>query len=388
MAFRHIGVVSVGAWAAGAAALLAATFADLAGDGASAARPMMRNIRMIGMIEDGDANRLRALLTELRRNTARAPAKPLAVVEMNSIGGDIIEAMKLGYMFQEFGVATVVRSGDSCLSACALAFLGGAERQSALETTPARTVEVGGSLGFHNFYLNPNHERSYDAATPREGIARGFNDAKGAASRLVRYSASLGVDANFIARMLGRPPEAWDYAETAGTFIDLKICPTRLTRSLPPPAERAVNVCVNTLGEAARAEAPEARLMSPAEARRYLLWQVRQDVASSNARGALVAELAAMARARDDAVSATYTELRAAGAPLPEILGPTYEVKGLGAGVFDLTCVVSLSADDPDRFDAVLRGPAGFIKPARPGPPSCSRLLSFDRGDVLNPPRR
>jgi hypothetical protein len=128
--------------------------------------------------------------------------------------------------------------------------------------------------------------------------------------------------------------------------------------------------------------------MSPAEARRYLLWQVRQSLASSNVRGALVAELAAIARARDDAVTATYTELRAAGAPLPEILGPTFEVKGFGAGAFDLSCLVSLSPDDPDRFDAVLQGPAGFIKPARPGPASCGRLLSFDRGEVLNPPRR
>lgn len=388
MAFRHIGVVAIGAWSAGAAALLAATFADLVVDVAGAARPVPRNLRMTGMIEDGDADRLRALLSELRRSTARAPTKPLAVIEMSSIGGDIIEAMKLGYLFQEFGVATLVRAGQSCLSACALAFLGGAERQSVSETTAARTLEVGGELGFHNFYLNPHHERSYDAATPREGIARGFNDAKGAASRLIRYSATLGVDANFIARMLGRPPEAWDYAETAGMFIDLKICPAQLTQSLPPPAERAVNVCANTLGEAARAEVTEARLMSPAEARRYLLWQVRQSLASSSTRGALAGELATIARARDDAVAVTYTELRAAGAPLPEILGPTFEVKGFGAGVFDLTCVVSLSPDDPDRFDMVLRGPAGFIKPARPGPASCGRLMSFDRGDILNPPRR
>lgn len=388
MALRRLGVISVGVWAAGALTLLAATFTELTRDVAGATRSAGRNLRMTGMIEEGDANRLRVLLTELRRGTARALPKPLAVIEMSSIGGDIIEAMKLGYLFQEFGVATVVRSGDSCLSACALAFLGGAERQSAVETTAARTLEMGGELGFHNFYLNPNHERSYDAATPREGIARGFNDAKGAASRLVRYAASLGVDANFIARMLGRPPEAWDYAQSAGIFMDLKICPAGLRQSLPPPAERASNICANVLGESARAEAIEARPMSPAEARRYLLQQVRESLASSDTRGALTAQLAAIARARDDAVAVTYTELRAAGAPLPEILGPTFEVRGFGAGAFDLTCVVSLSADDPDRFDMVLRGPAGYIKPARPGPASCGRLMSFDRDDVLNPPRR
>ena len=61
------------------------------------------------------------------------------------------------------------------------------------EALVARTLEVGSTLGFHNFSLNPNSAAASDAASPREGIARGFNQAKGGASLLVHYAATLGV---------------------------------------------------------------------------------------------------------------------------------------------------------------------------------------------------
>ena len=57
----------------------------------------------------------------------------------------------------------------------------------------------------------------------------------------------------------------------------------------------------------------------------------------------------------------------------------------VSAGDLDLECVVSLSPDDPDRFDLVLKGPAGLTRPPRQGPPACSRILTFERGEILNP---
>jgi hypothetical protein len=113
---------------------------------------------------------------------------------------------------------------------------------------------------------------------------------------------------------------------------------------------------------------------------------VRKDVAARDYRGALATQLTAAIAARDPRlVDAVYADLRAAGLALPEIVGSTYEVSGFSAGDLDLECVVSLSLDDPDRFDLVLKGAAGLTRPPRQGPPACGRILTFERSDILNP---
>lgn len=370
----------------GSVALLAATFSEPNDPPASGKTVSPPVIRMTGLIEEGDAIRLRNMLVALRRGASRTPAGPLAILELSSLGGDLFEGMKLGYMFREFDVATVVRAGDLCLSSCALAFLGGTSRHVATDVDVARTVEIGGTLGFHNFWLNPNHERARAAATPTEGIAKGFNEGKGAAALLVHYSASLGVDPSFIARILGRPPESWEYADTAGKFIDLKICPARLSRPPPAPERRAINICVNTLGGSAAMEQVQARALTPIETKRHLIEHVRKDVAARDPRGPLATQLAAAIAARDPkVVDAAYADLRAAGLALPEIVGPTFEVTGVSAGDLELECIVSLSPDDPDRFDLVLKGAAGLTRPPRQGPQACGRILTFERDDILNP---
>ena len=386
MTVCRLGVGVLSACVVGSVALLAATFGEPSDPPTSGKTVSPPVIRMTGMIEEGDAIRLRNMLVALRRGASRTPAGPLAILELSSLGGDLLEGMKLGYMFREFDVATMVRAGDLCLSSCALAFLGGTSRHVATDIDVARTVEIGGTLGFHNFWLNPNHERARAAATPTEGIAKGFNEGKGAASLLVHYSASLGVDPAFIARILGRPPESWEYADTAGEFIDLKICPARLSRPLPAPERRAVNICVNTLGGSTTGDQVQVRALTPIEAKRHLIEHVRKHVAARDYRGALATQLAAAIAARDPRlVDAVYGDLRAAGLALPEIVGLTFEVSGLSVGDLDLECVVSLSPDDADRFDLVLKGSASLTRPPRQGPPACSRILTFERGEILNP---
>jgi hypothetical protein len=389
MTLYRLGVGVLAACVAGSVALLAASFSEPNEPPPSDKQTSPPVIRMTGLIEEGDGIRLRNMLVALRRGASRTPAGPLAILELSSLGGDLLEGMKLGYMFREFDVATVVRSGDLCLSSCALAFLGGTSRHVATDIDVARTVEIGGTLGFHNFWLNPSHPRARDAASPAEGIAKGFNEGKGAAALLVHYSASLGVDPSFIARILGRPPESWEYADTAGKFIDLKICPARLSRQPPAPERRAVNICVNTLGGSTIGEQVQARAMTPTEAKRYLIEHVRKEVAARNPRGPLAVQLAAAVAARDTKLADTaYADLLAAGLALPEIVGPTFEVMGFSAGDLELECVVSLSPDDPDRFDLVLKGAAGLTRPPRQGPQACGRILGFERSDILNPGKR
>lgn len=74
-----------------------------------------------------------------------------------------------------------------------------------------------------------------------------------------------------------------------------------------------------------------------------------------------------------------------AGLPLPQMLGRSFDVSGYAVGAYDLQCHVSLSADDPGKFDLVLQGPSGFSKAIQPPPAACPGLYDYDRDDTINP---
>ncbi len=391
-ALHKIGLVAATAWGLSSLALLAATITEhtlslpgLAGKPAAIAR----TIRLTGPIEQGDTERLRSVLIDIQRKVPRALGRPLTTAELSSVGGDLLEGMKLGYLFREFDIATLVRAGDSCLSACALAFLGGTASHSPAEFAVQRDVEVGATLGFHNFSLNPASDLAAAAGTSQEGVAKGFNAAKGGAALLVHYAASLGVDPAFVARMLGRPPDVWEYAQTAGQFIDLKMCPRGLTQLPPSPRTSAVNICNNSLGMGMASGPVDVRRLSRTEAKRHLLEHIHKNVASFSVSGPLATELAALLASRDDRlIDSVYADFRAAGLPLPDIIGPTFEVSGYGAGIYALRCIASVSLDNLDSFDVVLEGPMGLARPPQKPATACGRLFSFERDDIVNPERK
>jgi len=172
-------------------------------EGPSRATPIVfRTIRLTGMIETGDSERLRVLVAPLARQPRVLPDAPLATLELSSMGGDLIEGLRLGYLMREFDLASVVRRGDLCLSACALAFLGGTAVHSRVETVPSRTIEIGARVGFHNFFLNPAITLARADDDPAASRVRGFNEARGGASRLFRYAIDMGVDPGRIAGMV------------------------------------------------------------------------------------------------------------------------------------------------------------------------------------------
>lgn len=89
-----------------------------------------------GDIVPGDAEAIKKLIT-LEFEQKYRLVRDLVTVNLNSRGGSLIGGIRLGYALRELGVHTNVGPDQSCLSACALAFLGG----------HVRTVE--GRLGVH-----------------------------------------------------------------------------------------------------------------------------------------------------------------------------------------------------------------------------------------------
>ena len=357
--------------------------------GLAAKSPIVSHtIRLSGPIEEGDADKLHAVLTRLKATSPSAPGKPLATIEFSSAGGDVYEGFKIGYLLREFSVASVVRAKDLCLSACALAFLGGTASRSGPTFVPSRSIEIGGQVGFHNFSLNADSEQIPTTKGGREGLIVGFGIARGGASTMVRYATAMGIDMSFIARLLGRSTEQWEYIDSAQTFMILQVCPIGLERSRASPTASAANICNNAIVGLSPASALQARQLTPREGERHMLEQVQQNIESFSMKGPLVGQLKAVLATRDDQlIVGVYNDLRSAGIPLPEALGAFFMVTGYSAGAYSVECNLSFSRDDPARFDMVVQGPDGPVKSFQSPPAACPGLFLYDKDDVLNPQR-
>jgi len=355
-------------------------------------------IRLSGPFRQGDAEAMRQLLARLKGQSPKAqsskaavsPDAPLATVELSSLGGDLIEGLKIGYLFRDYDVATVVRKKDLCLSACALAFLGGTSTHGAApassERSPRQSLEIGAKLGFHAFYLNPNSAQAPTASDPVQGRHQGFTEARAATSAVMLYAADLGIDPRFVAAMMTKPQDAFAYINTTEEFLTLKVCPLGLDRPPISPAEQALNICNHSTGWADPATPSQVRAMTPRQAKRYMLENIQQNMSSLKVNGALSDQLASYPVMRDErAIDRLYADLRAAGVRLPAIVGPVFEVSGYRSGNEDMQCFVSLSLDDPNQYAVAIRRPTKWSHPNWSAPKDCRGLYLHDRDTVINP---
>ncbi|MDE8761975.1 MULTISPECIES: COG3904 family protein [Rhizobium] len=153
--------------------------------------------RMQGDIQQGDVQRLDKSLQSSGITHAQDPWRRI-VVALDSAGGSYHEGLDLALAFRRRGLATVVRSGNRCLSACAIAFLGGtalpkdpnlvSDDEPLPDQLPERSIEPGAILGFHAPYLSvPNED--YDASV----VADAYRSAVLGISRLVAIADRLYV---------------------------------------------------------------------------------------------------------------------------------------------------------------------------------------------------
>lgn len=349
---------------------------------------VLHTLRFTGRVEPGDAERLRKDLEQLKRTTARIGDQPLAVIELSSMGGDLMEGLKLGYLFREYEIGTIVRKSDICLSACALAFLGGTSSRLPPNPRTSRVIEIGGQVAFHNFSTDADVIQKETGGNPTAGIIRGFSLGRAGASALIRFGADMSIDPGFIAALLSRPNEEWVYVDTDQEFLNVRACPAGNEPPLGRIEQQAVNVCNHASGWFSTATPAQALPMSMSQARRHLLEHVQQNIESFNVRGPLVAQLGAVIHSRDDRlVESIYNDLRAAGIPLPRLYARSVHVTGLLAGALELDCLVTLDPSEPDNFDVVLDGPSGLLRAFQPPPAACPRLFRYDRSEMINPRR-
>ena len=83
-------------------------------------------IQADGTIIDGDTDRLRAYISQIMLNREiKDTPETFYVLSLNSDGGSVSESIAIGTMLHKRLIKTLVKKGNGCYSACALAFLGG-----------------------------------------------------------------------------------------------------------------------------------------------------------------------------------------------------------------------------------------------------------------------
>ena len=171
-----------------------------------------------------------------------------AVFTLTSEGGNYVEGLLMAHFFRENAIATWVKTGSHCYSACAFAFLGGSGRSFA-PTTGAyidRTIEPGATLGFHAPYATSEALGDLVAQYSVEEVL-GAN--RESIALMIQELVYWNVDDGVLARITNMGA---DEAYTAATAQDLYLLRTALPAAprrlwAPDPAEALRNACMRLL---------------------------------------------------------------------------------------------------------------------------------------------
>ncbi len=139
-------------------------------------------IRIQGQIVAGTRARFEKALARLQQR------EPL-IVELDSQGGDVATALKMGRMLRSSRGHTVINGNATCASACVLLFGAGV----------SRFVVNGGKLGIHRPALAAAPAES-DTATVKAAADQG-------ARELRTYAAEMNINERLIDDMLVVPPQ-------------------------------------------------------------------------------------------------------------------------------------------------------------------------------------
>lgn len=137
-----------------------------------------------GEIRPGDAE---IIALTLEKNT-------IVALKLNSMGGDVMEAMKIAQLIKGTHLMTSVTPGGFCASSCFFLFLAGESRDAASAnddgTLPQKLHARTGYVGIHRPYLK----------TPS-----GEGNQKDAMQQVKKYLVSEGVSQHLIDEMMSRP---------------------------------------------------------------------------------------------------------------------------------------------------------------------------------------
>jgi hypothetical protein len=169
------------------------------------------------------------------------------VLCLDSPGGSLTEGAVMFSHIWDSNIKTRVLAGESCVSACSLAFLGGSiETGTALIRFQQRRLDAGGKLGFHAPSLALPDGSSY----PSKDVKKAFEIALQSAETFfaIKLTERHGVNAmtDFLYhRILGTRPESMFYIETIGDAVMANITPGHVTLPSAIDRDQVTHLCDN-----------------------------------------------------------------------------------------------------------------------------------------------
>ncbi len=163
-----------------------------------------------GEISRGDTEKLKKLVASLSQKNVFCEVETPAVIQLNSPGGHFSEGLRLAAFFREAGIGTFVGNGDRCLSACAVAFLGGTRHLCADgDSQTYRRLETKAQLGFHAPRLAVP-----DVNVTKRMMEAAYNVAVRQIATLIDEAKKSGVRSSLIVEMLKVGADEFYYIDT------------------------------------------------------------------------------------------------------------------------------------------------------------------------------
>ncbi len=183
------------------------------------------HLRLEGEIRAEDGERVEEAFAQLARCSGAACNNdfggPRAVVSLSSPGGSYSAGVKLADFFRNNTIATVVEAGDSCVSACAMAFLGGSSfwPTGGIGTFIDRTIEPGARVGFHSPYFT---EETAVAAVRSGQLGQLLELTRLAIADIVKNLTRYSVSQHVLDRIISMGPEGFYEIDTPAALFAIR----------------------------------------------------------------------------------------------------------------------------------------------------------------------
>jgi len=146
-------------------------------------------LHLTGTVDPGSAARFAAEI--------EARGEYVETVVLDSPGGSVMDALEIGALIQEKGLATRVAAGSLCASSCPVIFASGEERIASAKA----------AIGVHQVYAASIGE----IADPRAMAGIAMADAQATTAKITRHLSESGVDPALWLHALETPPDRLYY---------------------------------------------------------------------------------------------------------------------------------------------------------------------------------
>jgi hypothetical protein len=197
-------------------------------------------LRLSGEIQVGDARKLSDFISEKLPKYYPSSGSSITL-SLNSEGGSFEEGIALLNLAKEHAIETVVEGDSRCISACALAFLGGTGVNDGSLFFTSRTVYPGGELGFHA----PSLDLTGESLVPVELMQDSYAQALAALGSLMKVADSFDIPLSLLQKIVETPPSDIYVLRTVEDFARWKISTVIDDTGWVPNREEIARLCMN-----------------------------------------------------------------------------------------------------------------------------------------------